>query len=303
MKLTLLFRSKEKKLVLNISKQKLTLLFVAVCGIFLVSSRSVSSLDENIARIHYAKSGLNEQVNELDSLKEATEQRMSGMMLKLAEIENQMQNLDLIGERLVKQANLNPEEFNFGAKEELGQDIELETHAPLEKEDLLVQMQSMLEQLQNKSVQLNALESLMLSRHIQDESRLEGKPIKSGWLSSYYGVRKDPFSGKPTLHKGLDFAGKEGEPVVSTGSGIVTWAGSRYGYGNLVEIDHGNGLTTRYGHNKSINVKIGDVVTKGQSIALMGNTGRSTGAHVHYEVIRKGKQLDPLPFVYRKRGS
>ncbi|MEP1383468.1 MAG: M23 family metallopeptidase [Paraglaciecola sp.] len=297
MKLTLLFRSKEKKLVLNINKQKLTLALVAVCGIFLVSSRSTSSLEEDIVRIHYAKSGFDEQANELDSLKTSTEQRMTGMMLKLAEIESEMQHLDLLGERLVAEANLNPEEFTFS------EDLSQEVVTPLAKDDLLIKMQSMLEQIQNKSVQLSALESLMLSRHIQDESRLEGKPIKSGWLSSYYGVRKDPFTGKPALHKGLDFAGKEGEPVISTGSGIVTWAGSRYGYGNLVEINHGNGLTTRYGHNKSLNVKIGDVVTKGQNIAVMGNTGRSTGAHVHYEVIRKGKQLDPLPFVYRKKGS
>ncbi|MEP4100802.1 M23 family metallopeptidase, partial [Paraglaciecola sp.] len=254
MKLTLLFRSKEKKLVLNINKQKLTLALVAVCGIFLVSSRSTSSLEEDIVRIHYAKSGFDEQANELDSLKTSTEQRMTGMMLKLAEIESEMQHLDLLGERLVAEANLNPEEFSFS------EDLSQEVVTPLAKDDLLIKMQSMLEQIQNKSVQLSALESLMLSRHIQDESRLEGKPIKSGWLSSYYGVRKDPFTGKPALHKGLDFAGKEGEPVISTGSGIVTWAGSRYGYGNLVEINHGNGLTTRYGHNKSLNVKIGDVV-------------------------------------------
>ena len=134
----------------------------------------------------------------------------------------------------------------------------------------------------------------------QEEFRLEGKPISSGWLSSYYGIRKDPFNGLPAMHKGLDFAGKEGEPVLATGAGIITWSGSRYGYGNLVEIDHGDGLITRYGHNKEVNVKIGEVVTKGQTIAEMGNTGRSTGAHVHYEVIRNGKNQDPLPYVYRK---
>ena len=146
----------------------------------------------------------------------------------------------------------------------------------------------------------STLESIMLSHHIERESRLEGKPISSGWLSYYYGIRKDPFSGLPAMHKGLDFAGKEGERVLATGAGIITWSGSRYGYGNLVEIDHGDGLITRYGHNKEVNVKIGDVVTKGQTIAEMGNTGRSTGAHVHYEVIRNGKHQDPLPYVYRK---
>jgi murein DD-endopeptidase MepM/ murein hydrolase activator NlpD len=147
---------------------------------------------------------------------------------------------------------------------------------------------------------LTALESILLNHHIDEQRYLTGKPIEAGWLSSYYGVRKDPFSGLPAMHKGVDFAGKEGTKVIATAAGVVTWSGQRYGYGNLVEINHGDGLMTRYGHNKQLSVKIGDVVTKGQKIALMGNTGRSTGAHVHYEVIRNGLQQDPLPYVYRK---
>ena len=102
------------------------------------------------------------------------------------------------------------------------------------------------------------------------------------------------------MHKGIDFAGREGDPVIATAAGVITWAGERYGYGNLVEINHGNGLVSRYGHNHSINVQVGEVVTKGHTIALLGNTGRSTGAHVHYEIIKNGKQIDPLPFVYRQ---
>jgi murein DD-endopeptidase MepM/ murein hydrolase activator NlpD len=165
---------------------------------------------------------------------------------------------------------------------------------------ILSRLSNMLNKIQNKAQELSALESIMLSHHINRESKLEGKPVLSGWLSSYYGIRKDPFNGLPSMHKGLDFAGKEGEPVLATGAGIITWSGSRYGYGELVEIDHGGDLVTRYGHNKKVNVKVGDVVTKGQSIAVMGSTGRSTGPHVHYEVIHKGKQQDPLPYVYRK---
>jgi len=128
---------------------------------------------------------------------------------------------------------------------------------------------------------------------------LAGRPVSKGWLSSYYGIRKDPFNGRPAMHKGVDFAGKTGSGVIATGAGIVTWSGVRSGYGNLVEIDHGNGLRTRYGHAASLNVEVGDVVTKGQVVALMGSTGRSTGAHVHYEVLKNGQQIDPLPFVYR----
>jgi murein DD-endopeptidase MepM/ murein hydrolase activator NlpD len=129
---------------------------------------------------------------------------------------------------------------------------------------------------------------------------VSGRPIKSGWLSSYYGTRKDPFTGSPAHHKGIDFAGKQGDDVIATGSGIISWAGDRYGYGQLIEIDHGNGYKTRYGHNDKILVAVGEVVDKGQQIAQMGSSGRSTGPHVHYEILRSGKQINPLKYVYRK---
>ncbi|MDU0356447.1 M23 family metallopeptidase [Paraglaciecola aquimarina] len=300
MKLTLLLRSNNTRLALSLNRRKLTLLLLGVCGLVLVSSRSTTSPEENIARVQLANAEFQQQVKDVTLLKDATQQKLSGMLLKLAEMQSQIQRLDALGSKLVEQANLNPDEFNFGQDPSVGgpvstTEVELPVH-----DELLVKMESMLSQLQDKSQQLSALETIMLSHHIEKQSRLTGKPIQSGWLSSYYGVRKDPFSGLPAMHKGLDFAGKEGEAVRATGAGVVTWAGSRYGYGQLVEIDHGQGLKTRYGHNKEVKVKIGDVVTKGQAIALMGNTGRSTGAHVHYEVLRKGKQLDPLPFVYRK---
>tara|TARA_B110000240_G_C13467927_1_gene439585 strand:- start:351 stop:1259 length:909 start_codon:yes stop_codon:yes gene_type:complete len=300
MKLALLFRSSKARFVLNMNKQTLIFVLLVISVLSLVSSRSTYSPEENIARIQYAKTGLEQQANEVTLLKTTTEQRMTGMMLKLADMQSQIQRLDALGSRLVEQANLNPAEFSFNQMPSMGGPDD-STPVYIQAQDkLLTTMAGMLDTIQNKVQELTALESIMLSHHISQESRLEGQPIASGWLSSYYGIRKDPFSGQPAMHKGLDFAGKEGEPILATGAGIITWSSSRYGYGKLVEIDHGGGLVTRYGHNKKINVKIGDVVTKGQKIAVMGNTGRSTGAHVHYEVIHKGKRQDPLPYVYRK---
>ncbi len=300
MKLTLLFKSNNARFLLNINKQKLLLGLLAISGLMLVSSRSTTSPEENLARVQSAKAGFEQQAEQVSQLKITTEQRLAGVMRKLADMQVQIQRLDAMGLKLVEQAKLNPDEFSFAS---LDNPDELAEQASVEldgQDALLVKMDAMLNQIQNKTQELSALESIMLSHHIQQASRLQGKPINSGWLSSYYGMRKDPFTGQPAMHKGLDFAGKEGEPVLATGAGVVTWSGSRYGYGELVEINHGDGLVTRYGHNKALNVKIGDVVTKGQHIAVMGNTGRSTGAHVHYEVIRKGKQQDPLPYVYRK---
>ena len=300
MKLTLLFRSNKARFVLNLEKKQLLLALFAISVFFLISSRSTHSPEENIARIQHAKTGFIEQAEEVSLLITATQQRMTGVMLKLADMQSQIQRLDALGASLVEQAKLNPDEFSFGKTLDMGGPADILSVDIQVQDALLSKMTAMLEKIRNKAQELVVLESLMLSHHISQESRLEGKPISSGWLSSYYGIRKDPFSGLPAMHKGLDFAGKEGERVLATGAGIITWSGSRYGYGNLVEIDHGDGLITRYGHNKEVNVKIGDVVTKGQTIAEMGNTGRSTGAHVHYEVIRNGKHQDPLPYVYRK---
>jgi murein DD-endopeptidase MepM/ murein hydrolase activator NlpD len=99
------------------------------------------------------------------------------------------------------------------------------------------------------------------------------------------------------MHKGMDFAGKEGSGIVAVANGVVTWAGDRYGYGNLIEINHGNGYATRYGHNAKLLVKVGDSVEKGQVISLMGSTGRSTGPHVHFEVLKNDRQINPAKFV------
>tara|TARA_R110001606_G_scaffold337788_1_gene485873 strand:+ start:287 stop:1036 length:750 start_codon:yes stop_codon:yes gene_type:complete len=245
-----------------------------------------------------AQSGLHQQQAQIDDLKNTTEQRLAIVLQKLAEAQSRLVKVNALGARLVEQAQLNPEEFSFSVIDEEAAALP-ETSTDLGQYNVVSRIEIMLDELENKEQQLGALESILMSHHITEESALAGRPIEAGWLSSYYGIRTDPFTGKPTMHKGLDFAGAEGEPVLATGAGIVTWAASRYGYGNLVEIDHGNGLVTRFGHNKTLNVKMGDVVTKGQSIALMGNTGRSTGPHVHYEVINKGQPQDPLPFVYR----
>jgi murein DD-endopeptidase MepM/ murein hydrolase activator NlpD len=130
-----------------------------------------------------------------------------------------------------------------------------------------------------------------------------GKPIKKGWISSYYGMRNDPFSGKRTMHKGMDFAGKEGSEVVAVAAGVVTWSGKRSGYGKLVEINHGKGYITRYGHNKTVLVNVGDRVKQGQTISRMGSSGRSTGPHVHFEVLLNDKVVNPTKYIQAKRNQ
>lgn len=177
---------------------------------------------------------------------------------------------------------------------ELGTSIELE--------QLISDMDRLASGIDSNNAQLSLLETVASNLHIDEERYISGRPINKGWLSSPYGLRNDPFNGRRTVHKGIDFAGTEGADVIATGGGVVTWAGNMFGYGELVEIDHGNGLRTRYGHNKALSVTVGDVVAKGEKIATMGSTGRSTGPHVHYEVLRGGQQIDPKKYVYRKAG-
>ena len=159
MRLTLLFRSSSARFALNVNRRKLMVLLLAICGFVLVSSRSTTSPDENIDRIQYAKAGLEQQSEEVEMLKDATEQRLTGMLLKLADMQSQIQRLDALGSRLVEQAKLSPDEFSFNQKPSVGGPLS-ESVVDLEVNDqLLVKMENMLSQIQQKSVQLNALEN------------------------------------------------------------------------------------------------------------------------------------------------
>ncbi len=139
--------------------------------------------------------------------------------------------------------------------------------------------------------------NVVLSRSLSEAVRPEGRPVLEGYISSYYGGRQDPFDGSDSVHRGVDFAGAQGSQVLAVAAGVVTRAEPVSGYGNLVEINHGNGYVTRYAHNQRLLVRAGDMVSRGTNIALMGSTGRSTGPHVHFEVLRNGQHLNPMAFI------
>jgi len=133
-----------------------------------------------------------------------------------------------------------------------------------------------------------------------------GKPVleTDGYrLSSNFGLRRDPFNGHHRHHQGIDFAAHQGSKILATAKGRVTWAGSRGGYGNLVEIDHGNGYKTRYGHNEQVFVSVGDAVNQGDVIASLGSTGRSTGPHLHYEIVEQGRKINPVSHLKKTSES
>lgn len=224
----------------------------------------------------------------------SAESELDALAARLGKMQANVIRLNALGQRLVKVAKLDSKEFNFKNAPSYGGPDEEEDVASIDFENVIADLDR---QLTSREAQLEVLEEVIMNRQLRSESKPRGRPIKKGWTSSYYGKRTDPFSGKLAMHKGMDFAGKEGSEIVAVAGGVVTWAGERYGYGELVEINHGNGYTTRYGHNAKLMVEVGDSVEKGQAISLMGSTGRSTGPHVHFEVLKNDRQVNPAKFV------
>lgn len=305
MSLTLIYKGKNVSFRMRMPKtQWLPIVLIALVVMSWLAYTALKDQQETQhvrQQLLVSKDEYSSEKEQLMRLKRQTEHQLSALTLKLGEIKGQVNRLDAFASRVAQQAEIPDNEFNFtdnlgsgGPNTESAEDVVQNA------ESLFAEMELMLIKLDGQERKMAVLESILMNTHIDQEIFVSGRPINSGWLSSYYGVRKDPFTNMPAMHKGVDFAGEEGAAVIATGAGVVTWADSRFGYGNLVEIDHGDGIVTRYGHNKTLLVEVGDLVTKGQKISTMGSTGRSTGPHVHYEVLKRGKQIDPLPYVYRK---
>lgn len=241
-----------------------------------------------------------ERAEALAEMAGAAESRLESMSLLLAELQGRMTRLDAMGMHLTEIAGLEPGEFDFTVVPALGGPIappmvsESDT-VPLFEGEVLALSRA----LDDREVQLDILSDLIQGEQVRREATPAGRPVVSGWVSSKYGTRIDPFTGKNAWHNGVDFAGREGSDIVAVASGVVSWSGERYGYGKMVEVAHGDGVTTRYAHNLENTVKVGDMVRRGEVIALMGNSGRSTGPHVHFEVFKNGRPVDPASYLRR----
>lgn len=230
----------------------------------------------------------------INKARQSAESELDALAARLGSMQANVIRLNALGQRLVKVAKLDSKEFDFKNLPSYGGPSEKESVTSIDFANVMANLNK---QLSSREEQLDVLEDVIMNRQLRSESKPRGRPIVKGWTSSYYGKRTDPFTGKLAMHKGMDFAGKEGSEIIAVASGVVTWSGDRYGYGELIEINHGNGYTTRYGHNAELLVEVGDTVEKGQPISLMGSTGRSTGPHVHFEVLKNDRQVNPSKFV------
>jgi murein DD-endopeptidase MepM/ murein hydrolase activator NlpD len=209
--------------------------------------------------------------------------------------------LDALGERLVALGQLDPEEFDFNLPAPVGGPERIINSGHSDILDLSRSIDRLSRILSSQFVRLDALQLLLLDRNLEHERTPAGWPVSSGWISSGFGERNDPFTGKRVHHDGLDFAGIKGSEVLGVASGVVIWSGSKQGFGKLLEIDHGNGYITRYAHNDELLVKAGDGIKAGQMIAKMGATGRASSPHVHFEVLYQGEAVNPYQFVKNMR--
>ncbi len=249
------------------------------------------------ARVLAWNEELEQQRAEIADARRVSEENLNALSARLSEMNAHIIRLDAMGRRLTTMADMDDGEFDFDNPPAMGGPEPSIQAASATMPALLVMLDELAVQVEDRQDQLGVLENLLMNRNLSEQVYPKGRPVNSGWISSYFGKRTDPFNGREATHKGLDFAGREGSEVVAVAAGVVTWSGDRYGYGEMVEINHGNGYVTRYAHNKDNLVAVGDEIAKGQTIALMGSTGRATGPNLHFEVLHNGRVVNPLKYI------
>ena len=309
MSITVIYSRDETDHTISVAKKKLILipvvfvLTIAVIVFFiqryyqfqLTEFKMSTVYERNISKDKYLK-----------QIKTQSDEKLMLLSTKLGELTLEVDRLNALGKHIIKKSNLPAKEFNFLDEKKIDLPKKAQSNLNSNTDEsfstVLNKIEVFSDYLKNRKNKLQHLDITMDSHHIKQQLYLSGYPVvrKNTWLSSKFGIREDPFSGVLRMHKGVDIAGAEGTIIHATSAGVVVWAGKRSGYGIMVEINHGQGLVTRYAHAKAVNVKVGSTVQKGQQVAEMGSTGRSTGPHVHYEVIKNGRQVDPEYYIYRK---
>ncbi|NKB38910.1 MAG: peptidoglycan DD-metalloendopeptidase family protein [Gammaproteobacteria bacterium] len=310
MNILIFTKSKHKQLSVYLGPVRVVLFFMIVsglgAGLFLAGINYAGHSSADLLTQARTQTNalwqteLNGQKVTLDEVRMQTEKSLDAMASRLSLLQGHVMRIDALGARLADMAELDDIEFGILNTPGMGGPVSEPELQTMIVGDLSKALDTIEKTLSDRQEKLAAMESMLIDRALQERTWPEGRPAMGGWMSSLYGYRSDPMSGKKEFHQGVDFAGKPETPITAVAAGIVIWSGIRYGYGDLVEISHGNGYTTRYAHNKKNLVSVGEKVEKGEIIALMGASGRSTGTHVHFEVLRHGKHLNPNKYLSLK---
>jgi murein DD-endopeptidase MepM/ murein hydrolase activator NlpD len=253
-----------------------------------------------VTEIEALRTQVRDQQDDLDAARGDAQRELNAMAVKLAELQAQSNRLNALGERLTRIGRLDDGEFDFSQPPAVGGPASA-TQIAVEQDDLQAELDHLGTRLSTQAQQLQLLESLLLDRDVDASLLPTGLPVRSGYASSGFGHRADPFTGSGDYHSGVDFNGPRGSDILSVADGVVSFAGRRSGYGNVVDVDHGNGYMTRYAHNSQNLVQPGERVRAGDVIAKMGATGRATGNHVHFEVWLNDRAVNPNQYLRNAR--
>lgn len=279
-----------------------------LAGLGAVTGLSVRAMlgEQSTAQVESLRQEIEQQRADFDSAQGEAQRELNAMSIKLAELQAESTRINALGARLTKIARLDDGEFNFDKPPAVGgpntAGVGSREGAAPTGIQLGGSIDALSRQISMQAQQLALLESVLSDRELDASLLPTGLPVRTGYASSSYGRRADPFSGFSAFHQGVDFSGPRGSDVLSVADGVVQFAGRMSGYGNIVEIDHGNGYVTRYAHNDRNIVEVGDRVKAGQLIAKMGSTGRSTGTHLHFEVWLNGRVVNPNQYLRNARG-
>ncbi len=234
---------------------------------------------------------------ELVEHKKSVQNDIDSMTLQIGKLMAQSTRLNALGSRLTEVTDINQDEFNLSEEPGIG-GAELELTGEFNTPQILyANLFNLEDNFIKQQENFNVLTQLLNEQDIDHSATPHVMPLAKGWISSYYGKRIDPFTGQQANHPGMDYSGGYQSDILAAADGVVVWAGKRSSYGQMVEIDHGNGFMTRYAHAESIHVQLGQKVSAGEAIAVMGKTGRATSEHLHFEILKNGHKVNPLPFV------
>ena len=218
------------------------------------------------------------------------------LSVKLGEMQARVQRLDALGGRLVKLTGMKPAEFQFDQPPAQGGPLLL-NNRQMTEDGLAKQLEFLTRLVDDRADKLMALETLLMQNQLSKGLLPSSTPVNEGFYTSNFGWRVDPFTGKTAMHEGVDFMAEAGTTIHASAGGVVVYADTHSQYGNMIEVDHGNDIVTRYAHASRLWVKVGQVVRRGDKIAEVGSTGRSTGNHLHFEVRYKDIAQNPERFL------
>ncbi|WP_425563016.1 peptidoglycan DD-metalloendopeptidase family protein [Luteimonas vadosa] len=266
---------------------------VLSAGLLLVAGMACGAGIQS-AQVATLQARLDGQQAQVEQTRREAQREVNALAARLGELQAQANRLNALGDRLTRVGQLGDGEFDFNKPVGIGGAGPVQDMAAGALRDGMGQVEA---DLRASGDQLSVLEALLFDRELDRSATPSRMPVAKGYITSGFGGRADPFGGGSQYHKGIDFDANTGDKVLSVADGVVSFAGRRSGYGIVVEVDHGNGYVTRYAHNSRLVARVGDLVRGGQEIAKAGSTGRSTGAHVHFEVWENGRVVNPSKFL------